>query len=59
MYDEGRPWKFHDKYDHTNILQVFNFYTHSLQFKLFDISFENKIEKMYKLDFKGSGSGTS
>ena len=55
MYDEGRPWKFHDKYDHTNILQVFTFYIHSLQFNLdcrylvsADISFENKIDKMYK-----------
>ena len=53
MYDEGRPWKFHDKYDHTNILQVFIFYTHlvRLNLKCLDIIFENKIDKMYILKF--------
>ena len=51
MYDEGRPWKFHDKYDHTNILQVFTFYTH-YNLKCLDINFENKIDKMYIINLK-------
>ena len=51
MYDEGRPWKFHDKYDHTNILQEFNFYPHN-NLKCLDINFENKIDKMYIINLK-------